>query len=1313
MPRDCEFQVAELSRRHAKHEDLKAYADQLAADLDLEMFTKLGEGLKLEDKGVDALGLLERWVLDAEAQPFCAVLGEYGMGKTTLLKAFTQKLLEERKSRPELPLPIFVDLKLFVDSGSQRKVPTLEEILREVVRRVHPVDADYPPVEPREIVRLVKEEGALIIFDGLDEKIVHLSTADAGNFIRELWKVLPVDSRSGDTLVADESRESPPATGVSPLLESVGGDVAPPKRGRLIISCRSHYFQDVWNQQAMLTGNDRAPVKAKHYKAVVMLPFGDGQITSYITQVFGKERTESIRELMEEVHNLSELAQRPYLLSVIAENVERLETLRARGQTVSAVTLYDLIVKRWLLRDDGKHTFSPSDKVRLMEDLAAAMWKSEAREWKWERLERWMREYLVSDPVFASRYEGDKRDRLEEDLRTATFVLRRDDSEESFLFAHRSLQEYFLACALMRCLNDGVLEGWDIADVSRETLDFFLQLVAQHVEESPKDSTWRTKWNALLETYRPHGSLLALRAWLMARDVVRQNLASVEPNPGKVSLPGEDLREFRISGAAGARFPLAGADLRGAELSQMRLEHVDLSGVDLSGARCWRTEFIDSNLSGASVENAELAGSAWRRCAVKGLRDAGANWYGVRWMDNDVELDAVSPHASQSPSHLVTRSPSHPVTAATAAWGHGDSVTSCAWNREGTRLASASYDKTVRIWDAHSGACLAVLEGHGGLLGAVSSCAWNREGTRLASASWDKTVRIWDAQSGACLAVLEDHDGGVTSCAWNRKGTRLVSASDDNTVRIWDAQSGAGLAVLEGHGDMVTSCAWNREGSRLASASTDRTLRVWDVASGAGLAVLEGHGGAVRSCAWNREGSRLASASDDRTLRIWDAQSGACLAVLDDHDGGVTSCAWNREGTRLASASDDGTVRIWDAQSGACLVVLEGHGDAVSSCAWNREGLASASGDKTVRIWDAQSGACLAVLGGHGGLFGGVTSCAWNREGTRLASASGDKTVRIWDAQSGACLAVLEGHGGAVTSCAWNREGTRLASASWEKPVRIWDAQSGACLAVLEGHGDAVSSCAWNREGTLLASASWENTVRIWDAQSGACLAVLDDHDGGVTSCAWNREGTRLASASDDNTVRIWDAQSGACLAVLEGHCDGIFDTVTSCAWNREGSRLASASTDRTLRIWDAASGAGLAVLEGHGGGVTSCAWNREGTRLASASSDRTVRIWDAQSGAGLAELEGHDGGVRSCAWNREGTRLASASSDGSVRIWDAETFECLAVWYHGPDGDWASVNGDHSEILHASEGAWRFINWRGWDEEAKEWRFAMPEVPC
>jgi hypothetical protein len=84
--------------------------------------------------------------------------------------------------------------------------------------------------------------------------------------------------------------------------------------------------------------------------------------------------------------------------------------------------------------------------------------------------------------------------------------------------------------------------------------------------------------------------------------------------------------------------------------------------------------------------------------------------------------------------------------------GHGDRVTSVAFSADGGRLASGSYDKTVKVWDAATGACVQTLEGHGDR---VTSVAFSADGGRLASGSYDKTVKVWDAATGACVQTLE------------------------------------------------------------------------------------------------------------------------------------------------------------------------------------------------------------------------------------------------------------------------------------------------------------------------------------------------------------------------------------------------------------------------------------------------------------------------------------------------------------------------------------------------------------------------------
>ncbi|KAH8653204.1 WD40-repeat-containing domain protein [Tricladium varicosporioides] len=584
--------------------------------------------------------------------------------------------------------------------------------------------------------------------------------------------------------------------------------------------------------------------------------------------------------------------------------------------------------------------------------------------------------------------------------------------------------------------------------------------------------------------------------------------------------------------------------------------------------------------------------------------------------------------------------------------GHSDSVISVVFSHDSTWLASASEDKTVKIWDASNGACLQTLEGHSG---SVMSVAFSHDSTRLASTSWDKTVKVWDTNNGACLQTLEGHTNLIMSVTFSHNSIWLASASWDKTVKIWDISSGACLRTLGGHSRSVTSVTFSHDSTWLASASWDYIVKIWDISSGVCLQTLKGHGDLVESVAFSHNSIWLASASWDKTVKIWDISSGACLQTLEGHSNSVTSVTFSRGSTWLASASWDHTVKIWDISSGVCLQTLKGHGDLVKSVTFSHNSiwLVSASEDKIVMIWDASNGDRLPTLEGNSNSVGFL---AFSHDSTRLASASCDKTAKIWNTSNGACLQTLKGHSGFITSVAFSHDSTRLASASLDGTVKIWDANNGTCLQTLEGHSNFVMSVTFSHNSTWLASASWDKTAKIWDTASGACLQILEGHSDFVMSVTFSHNSTWLASASWDKTAKIWDTASGACLQILEGHSD----FVMSVTFSHNSTWLASASWDKTAKIWDTASGACLQTLEGHSDFVMPVTFSHNSTWLTSASWDKTVKIWDICSGACLQTLEGHNRSVTSVTFSQDSTWLASASLDNMIKIWDTNNGACL-----------------------------------------------------
>ncbi len=348
--------------------------------------------------------------------------------------------------------------------------------------------------------------------------------------------------------------------------------------------------------------------------------------------------------------------------------------------------------------------------------------------------------------------------------------------------------------------------------------------------------------------------------------------------------------------------------------------------------------------------------------------------------------------SQQPPAPPTQASPPLPVgTTLYTYHGHSNIVRAVAWNPaggigtlpggqvmpNGRRIASASNDWTVQVWDAVGGDSVAVdggnvftYRGHSGIVDAV---AWAPHGRRIASGSYDNTVQVWNAADGGHVFIYRGHASVVNAVAWSPDATRIASASRDKTVQVWESANGGSIVAYRGHASVVNAVAWSPDGRYIASGSSDWTVQVWDAVDGGNVFTYRGHASVVNAVAWSPDGRRIASGSADKTVQVWDAVDGGNVFTYRGHANDVLAVAWNPvwgtgtlpggqvmpDGQRIASGGGNslvGTVQVWDAVDGGNVFTYHGHSGAVLAVAWSPDGkdIASGSRDKTVQVWVAE-----------------------------------------------------------------------------------------------------------------------------------------------------------------------------------------------------------------------------------------------------------------------------------------------------------------------------------------------------------------------
>lgn len=370
--------------------------------------------------------------------------------------------------------------------------------------------------------------------------------------------------------------------------------------------------------------------------------------------------------------------------------------------------------------------------------------------------------------------------------------------------------------------------------------------------------------------------------------------------------------------------------------------------------------------------------------------------------------------------------------------GHKGAVLSASFNSDGSRIVTASMDSTLILWDAQTGGLISKQHKHSNT---TNFAQFSPSDDYIASASEDKTVRIWNLNVKKPV-VLYGHTGAVYSVNYSSDGKFIVSASEDGTLRLWDAKS---LKLIRepflGHNKYVTSAIFDLQGETVLSVSGDCTIRQWDSKTGKEIrAPLNGHDDAIHSISLSKDGKTFVTSSSDNSIKIWDTNTYILKKKIDGFYGNyIYYATYSPNGKYIISINLFGfSPIIWDSNTGMMLKDdYEGHFHNLTSVIFcNDNNFITASKDKTLRLWDINKKTPLLTMEGH---TDKINSLALSPNGKYALSTSDDKTIRVWELNSGVCVLVLEGHMSSVNAASFSPDGKQIVSASSDGIIYIWD----------------------------------------------------------------------------------------------------------------------------------------------------------------------------------------------------------------------------------------------------------------------------------
>ncbi|HEY1187220.1 MAG TPA: WD40 repeat domain-containing protein [Gemmata sp.] len=582
---------------------------------------------------------------------------------------------------------------------------------------------------------------------------------------------------------------------------------------------------------------------------------------------------------------------------------------------------------------------------------------------------------------------------------------------------------------------------------------------------------------------------------------------------------------------------------------------------------------------------------------------------------------------------------------------HTETVEAVAVSADGKYIATASFDKTVKLWDAVTGKELRTYAGEQGHKGQVLCVAFSQKGDQLATGGTDNTVRIWEVPVTFPVKTYP-MNANLSSVAVASDGKTFALAGADGMVKVFPLGEEKGAVELKGTVGPVIGLGHLNSGNVWVTGGSDKQIRFFSTADGKQLASYGAGTSELTGFAVRPDGGAAFSTSADGVLRYWQtpAPPTRTFPALKE---AVTAFYTTPDGNTLLYATADKVITMGSVSNAQAAGTFAGAKANIESVALSADTATVAAGcaDGKVLAWDRQ-GKPKGDVPGHAG---GTTATAFHPSQPILFTAGADGKVKGWTLPLDAKLIKdkdgkepsrtkydFPAHTGKVTAAAVNPATGQLITAGADKLVRVWDVTKPEKPVREIGPLAAPAvALALSRDNQTLAVGAGKDALlyTLADGKEAAKLTQPAD----VLSLGFNADRTRLLIGRGDNLAVLVEVASGNVYQSFT-HAGAVRGVVA----HPSAPAVVTASADKSVRISPVTCTRIIALGKEKPHGVVVSPGNE---RVLSIGPGKDVVAWNPNNGTKERVFEA-GGPATAAAVSKDLQRVAVGAADGSIKVY-------------------------------------------------------------